>query len=215
MRPIKNIIWDFGVVLIDLDLKSFQELCASYGYKTDVNILNTHFSHTYEKGLISEREFFREVKFLFPKWVSYPTLKYIWNSMLGNIPDDKIKLLYKIKNSGYSQVLCSNTNETHIRHIWKKHGIYTSRRFQKAFLKLFYSYECNMRKPEPELFQHILEHMNWIAEETLLIDDNQQNVDSASQLGFQVLHYTSVASFRYFDTALPGLRVHRADVQNR
>lgn len=215
MKPVKNIIWDFGVVLIDLDFKRFQEQCAAYGMKAEINILNTHFSHVFEKGLITEHEFFREVKFLFPEWVSYPTLKSIWNSILGEIPDDKIKLLHKIKKSGYNQVLCSNTNETHIRHIWEKHGIYTSRRFKNAFFKLFYSYEYAMRKPEPEFFHYILDNMGWQAEDTLLVDDNQQNIESASSLGMHVLHYSSPASFKYFDTALPMLRGHRADERSK
>ncbi|MFN3951057.1 MAG: HAD family hydrolase [Thermaurantimonas sp.] len=215
MKSIKNLIWDFGVVLIDLDFKRFQELCEAYGMKADVNILNTHFSHVFEKGLITEHEFLRESKLLFPGWVSYPTIKSIWNSMLGTIPDEKIRLLYKIQKSGYNQVLCSNTNETHIRHIWEKHGIYTSRRFQRAFSRIFLSYKCAMRKPEPEFFLFILDEMGWHAEETLLVDDNQQNIDSASTLGMHVLHYTSPRSFKYFDTALPMLHVHRADEQNR
>ncbi|GCD77434.1 hypothetical protein JCM31826_09160 [Thermaurantimonas aggregans] len=215
MKEIKNIIWDFGIVLIDLNMEHFHQQCQAHGIKSNINILSTHFSHTYEKGLISEHEFFREAKLLFPRWVSYPTIKAIWNSMLGHIPDEKIRLLHKIRKAGYAQVLCSNTNPTHIRHIWQSHGPYTTQRFKKAFQQLYLSYEYNLRKPEPEFFNLIIDQMGWLSSETLLIDDNEHNIDAASSLGMHVLHYTGEESLKYFDTALPKLHAHRAGAQSK
>lgn len=215
MKDIRNIIWDFGVVLIDLDMEGFRKMCLEYGIKTDINILTTHISHTFEKGLLTEHEFFREAKTIFPHWISYPTMKSIWNSMLGRIPEKKIHLLHKIRKAGYAQVLCSNTNETHIRHIWQTHGPFVTRRFKDAFQKLYMSYEYNLRKPEPEFFNLILDQMGWLASETILVDDNEHNIDAASALGMHVLHYTSPDSLKYFDTALPALHGHPEDVRSK
>lgn len=215
MKPVKNIIWDFGVVLVDLNFDLFHKKCRDYGIKSDIHILNTHFSYVFEKGLIDERTFFREVKLLFPGWVSISTIKEIWNSLIDHIPTKKLALLHKLKKRGLNQVLCSNTNLTHIQHIWEKHGPFTSAYFKKAFIKLYFSYEHQTRKPEPEFFYLILNEMNWKADETLLIDDNEQNISTANSLGLQVLHYTSPQSLIYFDKAQLKPHEHLSDEQNK
>ena len=49
--------------------------------------------------------------------------------------------------------------------------------------------EVGMRKPEPAIFEHILELMGLRAEECVFVDDLRHNVDAAVALGMLgVLH---------------------------
>ena len=43
-----------------------------------------------------------------------------------------------------------------------------------------------MRKPDAEIYTHVLQQHNLIAKETLFVDDKKENTDSASTLGMHV-----------------------------
>jgi putative hydrolase of the HAD superfamily len=51
--------------------------------------------------------------------------------------------------------------------------------------------EVGMRKPEPEIFAHVLELLGVRAEETVFVDDLEHNVNAALELGIVGVHHTS------------------------
>jgi putative hydrolase of the HAD superfamily len=51
--------------------------------------------------------------------------------------------------------------------------------------------EVGMRKPEPQIFVHVLELLGVRAEETVFVDDLRPNVDAAEALGLVCVHHTS------------------------
>ncbi len=53
--------------------------------------------------------------------------------------------------------------------------------------------EVGMRKPEPEIFAHVLELLGVRAEETVFVDDLRPNVEAAEALGLVAVHHTSYA----------------------
>jgi putative hydrolase of the HAD superfamily len=50
-----------------------------------------------------------------------------------------------------------------------------------------------MRKPEPEIFAHVLELLGVRGEETVFVDDLRPNVEAAEALGLVAVHHTSYA----------------------
>jgi HAD superfamily hydrolase (TIGR01509 family) len=53
----------------------------------------------------------------------------------------------------------------------------------RKFMKIYFSYELNMRKPDIKIFEFVLNDNNLKPEETLLIDDFYENIESAGKLG--------------------------------
>jgi putative hydrolase of the HAD superfamily len=51
--------------------------------------------------------------------------------------------------------------------------------------------EVGMRKPEPEIFEHVLDRLGVRAEETVFVDDLDHNVRAAADLGIVAVHHTS------------------------
>ena len=51
--------------------------------------------------------------------------------------------------------------------------------------------QVKMIKPEPEIFQYLLERIPEAAEECLFVDDSLPNVEAAKKLGFQTVHFKS------------------------
>ena len=58
--------------------------------------------------------------------------------------------------------------------------------FYQCFEKVYYSYEMGMRKPQPEIFTHILNKHDLSPKRTLFVDDKKENTDAAASLGINV-----------------------------
>lgn len=187
MKQIKNIIFDLGGVIINLDIHKtifeFNKL-AEIPFEsiyTQIN-QNTVFD-LFDKGLISESDFFEELKKIINTHKTNQELITAWNAMLLDFPLERLSLLETLK-SKYRLFLLSNTNETHIKafesDLFKTSG---SKNLEPYFEKVYYSCRMGMRKPDQIIFDHVLNENKLIPEETLFIDDTQQHVDSALKSG--------------------------------
>lgn len=177
---IKTIIFDFGDVFLNLD----KPATARELDKLEIS----HFSEEmlkqnklYEKGLISSEEFVSGYCESFPKLTS-EAFTSSWNAILVDFPQHRLEFLKKLKKEGdYQLILLSNTNHIHID--WVKQNIPFFGEFKNCFDAFYLSQEINLRKPDAEIYQYVLEKHDLKPEETLFIDDTAENTDAAAQLG--------------------------------
>lgn len=188
---IKNIIFDLGGVIIDIDfqlsinalkkISPLSDLLQSEGFKSPLFL-------DYEKGLLSDEEFRNEIKNRFQIEAPDSAIDEAWNALLGPIPQERIDILQKLKPH-FRTFLLSNTNAIHIEGVeailYQSHGI---PKLDDLFEKAYYSHHIKERKPDPASFLYILETHGLKAEETLFLDDNLDNIHAAESLGIQVLH---------------------------
>lgn len=193
-KGIKNLLIDFGGVLIDLDrehcIKNFKKL----GFENIEDFLNIYHQQgafmDHEKGLISPAEFRDEVRRLMGKPASDQEIDAVWNSFLVSIPTYKLELLLKLREK-YVVYLLSNTNEIHwnwsCKHVFPYHAFKVEDYFEKIYL----SFEMKMMKPEPEIFKAVIEDAGIDPKETFFIDDSEINCKTANELGIST--YTPIA----------------------
>ncbi|MGB3946898.1 MAG: HAD family phosphatase [Bacteroidia bacterium] len=183
----KNIIFDLGGVLINLNYSLTADAFAQLGIKEFHDLFSqakqTDLFDLYEKGLISSTEFRKRVKKLLNTTISDEKIDNAWNAMLLDFPVERLEFLKKVK-SQHRTFLLSNTNDIHIQKInqdlQQHHAIADlSNHFEKVYL----SYEINMRKPDAEIFEFVLKENGLLAHETLFIDDSAQHIATAKQLG--------------------------------
>jgi putative hydrolase of the HAD superfamily len=108
--------------------------------------------------------------------------------MLLDLPAIRTDLLAKARNN-YRIFLLSNTNVIHISavmNVLSKDDAY--RRFFGLFEKVYFSFEVGMRKPNPDIFRHVLQQHGLNAAETLFIDDSRQHVEGAITAGLHAYH---------------------------
>ena len=115
-RGIKNLIIDFGGVLIDLDRQRCLENFRKLGLP-DVEVMldlyhQQDFFQKYEKGLITSAEFREVIRGKIGKPVTDAQIDDAWNSFLVSIPTFKLDLLLELRKK-YVVYLLSNTNEIH------------------------------------------------------------------------------------------------------
>lgn len=182
---IKNIIFDFGNVFIDLDMKAPMSFFSRFDI-LEIDETMRGWNNDYEKGALSSSAFMDLYLERFPRLnpISFTTA---WNSMIQYFPQARLDWILELaRNKKYRLFLISNTNELHIERVKKNMGETRYHQFVNAFEKFYLSHELKMRKPDPALFRHILEQNNLKARETLFIDDVASNTKTAESLGLKI-----------------------------
>lgn len=182
---IRNIIFDFGDIFINLDKQIIYREMLQFGGTAErmpeIKILND----SYEIGGISSEEFIDTLVGHYSG--AKPTaIVRIWNSMLLDFPDERLQFVEGLAAEGnYRLFLLSNTNELHIAHVEKRMGAEKFGRFKNSFEKFYLSHEIKLRKPSAEIYEFVLNENGLKAEETFFIDDTKENTDAAQKLGIK------------------------------
>ena len=190
---IKNLIFDLGGVIIDLDFQaSYREFSDLSGLPITEIIRRTKgmmFFEDYEKGLISSDDFRIQVQQLLEFSATDQAIDNAWCAMLGGIPAAKLSLLRSLKQK-FRTFALSNTNEIHVRKFNEivEKSLGDTRLLHDHFDHVYYSHQMKMRKPDPEIYQAVLGEQSLNAEETLFIDDNLENIQSAGSLKINTFH---------------------------
>lgn len=187
MEKIKNIIFDFGGVLINLDYETPLKMLKSHA-QTDVEVIwklleEKKVFELYEGGLISDNEFRASLNNFFVMDLPNESIDEIWNAILVDIPQHRIDLLEKVKTN-YRIFLLSNSNQIHyVNYVQQLKDKYGYNNFDEIFEKAYFSHNLKMLKPNKEIFQYVLNAHNFQAEETLFIDDTLKHTQGANKLG--------------------------------
>lgn len=185
-KGIKNLIVDFGGVLIDLDrqrcLENFRELGLPDVEHTLDLYHQQDFFQQYERGLISSADFRNVIREKIGKDVDDARIDAAWNSFLVSIPTYKLDLLLALRKD-YVVYLLSNTNEIHWKWSCEYAFPYKTFRVEDYFEHIFLSYEMKMAKPDEEIFRKVLDDAGLDPKETFFIDDSEANCMTARSLG--------------------------------
>jgi glucose-1-phosphatase len=191
-KNIKNLIFDFGAVIIDIEpsltIEAFARLMPHQTEALKNQVLKSELFNDFEKGFLDAPIFWDKFRETFQTDLDNTTLEEAWNRLLLDIPLKRITLLQKLQKN-YRTFLLSNTNITHIDFI--KKNIVAQKpipSLESLFEKVYLSYEMGKRKPDEDIYLNVLEEQNLKVEETLFLDDNADNIQTAHKLGFQVAH---------------------------
>lgn len=194
---VKNIIFDYGGVVIDIHYQRTQQAFQDLGI-ADVPALmvspgvNDLF-YQFETGSIGAEPFLNRLWAFLPEETKNDgdtvfKMVQAWNAMLGEIPAERLTLLTTLKNH-YNTFLLSNTNTLHIAavdgYLKREHKVDS---IHPYFHSVYYSYEMGMRKPNADIYESVLQKENLNPAETLFIDDNEDNVNAAKALGIHTIH---------------------------
>lgn len=195
---IKAIIFDLGGVILNIDYQrtvdEFKKLGVPHFGEIFSQFKQSSFTDDFEKGRISENDFYETVKAKTEVDFSFSEFRAAWNAMLLDLPPQRIEILKKLSEQ-YRLFLFSNTNETH----YKKFVMKVESDFDILFEKTYYSHQFGLRKPDKFAFQMLLEQNNLVAEETLFIDDSYQHIESANSLGIRTLLIQEKPFFELLD----------------
>ena len=184
---ISSIIFDLGGVILDIDYELTTKAFIDLGLKNFRDVYSQkkqrRFFDDFEKGNLSRKQFFEEVRTHLPEGITDMRIEEAWNAMLMHIPAERIEWLREV-NSRYRTFLLSNTNEIHIQAFRKiLQDDFGNDVLKEHFEKCYYSSEIGMRKPDLEIFRHVISENELEPSTTLFIDDSPQHVEGALAAG--------------------------------
>jgi putative hydrolase of the HAD superfamily len=189
MNNIKNIIFDLGNVLFDIDYDKTITAFERLGFRD----FKSHFSpykmdnlfENLETGRITAAEFYTSVKTVSAIPVSTEQIQQAWNAMLLRFRMESLAFLKQI-SSKYNLYLLSNTNSIHLEAVEQLFMRQTGEKsLNDYFIKAYYSNLIGFRKPDADVYDFVLQDAGIIPAETLFIDDLYTNIDGAKLLGIQ------------------------------
>ncbi len=180
---IKNIIFDFGDVFINLDKEVIFREIEKFGGSPELSPEILALNKSYEVGHTTSEDFVTQLATIYPQ-ASSEEIIHIWNSMLLDFPDYRLEFIENFsREKNYRLFLLSNTNALHIPHVEEKMGADKFLRFKNSFEQFYLSHEINLRKPDAEIYEFVLDKNGLVAEETFFIDDTEENTLAAEKLG--------------------------------
>ncbi|MCD7971132.1 MAG: HAD family phosphatase [Candidatus Azobacteroides sp.] len=188
MTGIKNIIFDFGGVLLNLDRRACVDAFRALGFEKVEDFLGEYSQkdifRQLETGKITPSEFRKEVRRLIGKPVADQEIDRAWVSFLLDVPEAKRKLLLELRKQ-YRVFMLSNTNAIHIDYIIPREFEKDGHRLSDYFEKVYYSYQIGLAKPDRAIFDYVLQDANIEARETLMLDDSESNIEAAAAVGMK------------------------------
>ena len=188
MEGIKNIIFDFGNVLFDLDLSATRRKMKSLlGDKFDAvydKIRQYKLFELYETGGISTEEFLETIKTASNNQVSESELRDAWNSIFIEFPMHRLEMLQGLRQE-YNVFLLSNINAMHeqwiAEYVLREHGIHDYE--SRFFYCVYFSHLVRLRKPNAAIYEYLIADAEIKPNESVFFDDLPENIETARQLG--------------------------------
>jgi epoxide hydrolase-like predicted phosphatase len=181
---IKCVISDLGNVILTFDSSVFyRQIAESSPYTPEqmakIVTENSGLLSAFGTGRISPQEFYKEVSDKLQLSSDFESFFSVYNNVFVLMPK-VLKTLKKLKKK-YRLILLSNTDVKHVGFIKQK--------FPEIFFFDDYvlSYEVGLMKPDPEIYQIALKKAKARAGECLFIDDLEENIEMAAEMGIQTI----------------------------
>ena len=181
----RTIVFDLGGVIIDLDVQrcvaAFRRLMTDEAIRTVLGIddegeavvaisaATRQLMHDYEYGNISSPAFVSSLLEYCHPGVTEAQVREAWMSMLGDLPEERLRYIRSLRQQGYQTVLLSNSNDLHWQYIFDRYHL------ADCFDFIFASHLLHMAKPNPDIFRPVAEAVRMDPASTIYIDDLEKN----------------------------------------
>ncbi len=190
MTSIKNIIFDLGGVVIDLDRARCVDSFTKIGFPEADSLIDMYhpadFFQSLERGEITVEELCDIIRHKAgDEKIQSEQICEAYSSFLVGIPQFKLRLIAALKAKGYKIYALSNINAVvmpRVREFFATDG----RAMEDYFDKMYLSYEMGVLKPEPKIYEMLITDSGVVPSETLFIDDSTANIEAAREFGLNV-----------------------------
>ncbi len=207
---IKTIIFDWGGVLVDLNLEGCFKSCRErLGFERVAEFVDPYHQKgvlgELEEGKVSLDEFYDWVLSMSRPGKTKADVIEAFKPWLIGMADYKAELLKELA-AKYDLYILSNNNGmawSFATEDFRRHGIEVGTFFKKTFL----SYEMKLMKPGDEIFRQAIREVQTLSgtpenpirpSEILFIDDSRLNVEAAARNGITAAQYTQGDDLRAF-----------------
>lgn len=191
MKEIKNIIFDLGGVIIDLDRRDAIDALDRLGLKDASSLLGEYAQQgpflMLETGQISESELFDIFLPHCTQGTTCTDIRDAFEEFLREIPPERLDMLDALRKKGFRLYVLSNTNPLMYNH-WIDNAFRNrGKSINDYFDGIVVSYQERICKPDPKIFKNLISRYGLDASETLMLDDSEANCKGAESVGLTAL----------------------------
>jgi putative hydrolase of the HAD superfamily len=208
-NSIKNIIFDWGGVITNIDYQKTVDAFAALG----IDNFRVYYSQLhqndlfiqYETGKITTEVLRQQLQKDLKPGTTDQQIDEAWCAMLLDTPLKNLEML-KAFSKKFRIFLLSNTNEIHADYYNAFLKETTGIDYPALFEKVYYSHVIGRRKPNADIFELVLSDNKLLAHETLFIDDTEMHVDTASDFSINAFYLNNGLSLQDIFNAWQGLK---------
>ncbi|MDR1895396.1 MAG: HAD family phosphatase [Prevotellaceae bacterium] len=199
MTKIKNIIFDLGGVILDINragaVKKFKEI----GLHNIEELIDPYRQKgiflKIEEGSISREDFYAEIRKLIGRPVKNEDIDQGWLDFLLPVKQEKLDFISELRRE-YKVFLLSNTNAIIME--WAQSNTFSpaGKPLNYYFDEMYLSYKLGCMKPDIEIFHKTIKLSGVNPSETLFIDDSRANTDAGNLAGFQTFWFKEGSQFQ-------------------
>lgn len=196
------LLFDFGCVIVNLD----KQRCVNALYKVGCGAIAGYVDEHRSEDLFHEIElggstetfcdearrqssFTDETGEFHPCTTPDEDIIWAWNELLTGIDVEKLRLIKHLRdNLGYKTAILSNTNWMHWDKSVKDFFGIDGYKVEDYFDHVFLSCELGMVKPDPRIYQHVIDTTGVKADNIIFFDDSARNCEGARQCGINAIH---------------------------
>lgn len=181
---IRNIVFDFGNVLVHFDpvsyIRPFVHTPVEAAALSDLIFLSKPWKDG-DRGLMDRPHIIDAICADHPEQAALiRRIMEPCDEML-TMPEDTPAFLRQLHQEGYRLFCITNTNESAYAYMRKAHPVLSELDGGIA------SFQEGLLKPDPRIFQLLLQRYSLKAEECLFVDDMPENTAAAIRCGYQAL----------------------------
>jgi putative hydrolase of the HAD superfamily len=203
----KTIAFDLGKVLFDFDydlaFRKMKKYLNATGEEILKELLYNNFAADFEKGLVSDYDFYLKFKNKFAPQLNFDKFIELWCAIF--YPKHEVIGLLERLSCIYPVYLISNINEAHFRNLKHKYPQVFS-----LFNGLLLSFEIKAMKPEIKIYEELKKISHCDYQDIVYIDDRQDLISVARELGINCIEFSDLAhlceSLRSCEVMIPTIK---------
>lgn len=186
-KDIKNVIFDLGGVVIDLDRDRAVKALEELGLEDADDILGLYGQKEpffgLETGELPTADFFDLLRSRMKPGVTDKQITEAFNKFLVCLPTERLEMLRRMRKGGFRIFMLSNTNPvmylTWIGNAFRQEGLTVNDYFDGIVV----SFQELMCKPNVAIFETLMKRYDLNPSETIMLDDSEKNCKAAEEAG--------------------------------
>ncbi|MDE6299208.1 MAG: HAD family phosphatase [Muribaculaceae bacterium] len=191
MKKYKNIIFDLGGVVIDIERDHAVQGLRSLGVADAERLLGEYAQQgiflQLETGEITSSEFYDRLLPLCRPGTTTSDIRRAFEQFLTDIPLPRLATLRRLRDCGFRLFVLSNTNPVMYNDWIDRKFRQEGRSINDYFDGIVVSFQERTCKPDPQIFRNLVSRYRLNPEETLMLDDSEANCEAARSIGLDAI----------------------------
>ena len=198
----RDLLFDLGGVIVDIDRQKCVEAFQALGFSDIASFLGEYGQKgiflQLEEGKVTPSRWRQALRPHMPESVTDTQIDDAFQAFITGIPRERLQALRDLRAKGHRLYVISNTNAVMwdgiIADLFRQEGLSVDDYFDGIVT----SFEAGCCKPDPQIFNLVLDRFGLNAPEVTFFDDSADNCRRAAEMGFRAIHVPPASSFTAF-----------------